>query len=102
MSIQYRRMIQINLYIATTSFRQAIKALRSLYFQPSQIPFVFWSRNGEFPKERHEGIVSSKGKSTDFHLVYTVYVELGEELHVVVDMSLVALEILAADDSWTQ
>lgn len=102
MSIQYRRMIQINLYITTTSFRQAVKALWSLYFQLSEIPFILWSRNGEFPKERHEGIISSKGKSTDFHLVYTVYIELWEELHVIVDMSLIALKILAADDSRTQ
>lgn len=53
-------------------------------------------------EEGHEGVVSSEGESAYLHLVYSVDVELGEELHVVVDVGLVALEVLAEDDAGAQ
>lgn len=50
-------------------------------------------------EKRHDFVVFSEGEATDAHFVDAVNVKLGKELHVVVDVSLVALEYLAAKHS---
>ena len=55
-----------------------------------------------FFEQLHDFQIFAKGKPTNFHLVDPIDVKIWKELHIVIDMRLVALESFVADEFGTE
>ncbi len=98
--------LKIELDVASGGFVKHVEALRPPKLQFCKIPpsmhdALVQSRRKLFEK-RHYLVIFAEGEAAQLHLVYAVNVELREELHVVVDMCLVALKHLPSHHARTQ